>query len=345
MLAAVFHDLGDLRVEDREEPEVTDDSALMRVHACAVCGSDIRNLNFGNKRIKAPCIMGHEVAGEIVAVGKNVTDFKVGDRVAVGGDIPCGECGPCQNGYPNCCAENLAIGHQFPGGFAEMMPLVPLMLRGGPVCRIPDSLDFDSATLAEPLACCINGLELASLHIGDSVAIIGAGPIGCLMIQLAKTMGASRVVLVQRSEARFELAKRFGADDYILAPDGNAGEAIAELTHGEGVDVVVVACGSVEAQEEAIRMVKPRGRINFFGGLKKGTRPISFDSNIVHYKECFISGAHGAAPRHHRTAVELIGTGRIESELFLTHRFPLKEIHDAFKVQENRTGMKVVVNP
>ena len=332
MLAAVLKGPDALVVEEMPVPEIDDDSALLRVESVAVCGSDVRILHHGNPRVKPPAVIGHEVAGTIVKAGKGVTRVKEGETVALGADVPCGVCRWCRNGLGNNCRINYAIGYQIPGGFAEYMKLPKLVLDEGPVTAFGGGLTFDEAALAEPLACAINGLELAGMRLGKTVAIIGLGPIGCMMIDLARVMGAVKVIAVQRSRLRMEIARNYEADAYIASNE-------------EGPDIVMTTCGSVESHEQAIQMVAHRGCVNLFGGLGKDARPISVLSNTIHYKECFVTGSHGSVPRHHELAVRLLENGSVRVQPLITHRFPLADIHEAFRVMESREGMKVIVHP
>lgn len=345
MKAAVLEGPGRMVYTEVPDPVVDDDSALLRVEAVAVCGSDLRILDHGNPRVKPPTIIGHETAGVIVAAGKNVTRVKVGDRVAVGADVPCGQCRWCRNGLGNNCAINYAIGYQIPGAFAEYMLLPRLVLEEGPVTPFSDKLSFEEAALAEPLACAINGLELANMQLGKTVVIIGLGPIGCMMIDLARVMGAVKVIGVQRSRLRMEIARAYEADVYIASDEEDVVARCREETGGEGPDIVMTTCGSVEAHEQAIEMVAHRGVVNLFGGLSKDARPMSVLSNTIHYKECFVTGSHGSVPRHHEVAVQLLEKGMVRVKPLITHRFPLSQIDQALEVMRSRKGMKIVVLP
>ena len=345
MKAALLEGLNAMTVKEVPTPTVAPGAILVKVHACAVCGSDIRIFHFGNERVKFPQVIGHEIAGEVVEVGKNVTNFKAGDRVAIGADVPCGQCEFCQNGLGNNCPINFAIGYQFPGGFAEYILLNPMTVSFGPVSKIPEGLGYDEASLAEPLACAINGLELSRLKVGDTICIIGAGPIGCMMIDLARVMGATKVIVVQRSARRMSLAKKFQADFYISSEKEDPVEAVPRLTGGMGPEVVVTACGEVAAHEQAIRMVKKRGYVNLFGGLPKDVRDLSIPSNIIHYKECFVHGSHGSVPRHHRAALDLIASGKVRVGKVISGTFPLSRTLDAFKAHEERSGLKLIIHP
>lgn len=345
MLAAIYEGIDKLTLADVPMPTIDDDTALMKVHSVAICGSDVRILHHGNPRVKPPTIIGHEVAGEVVEVGKNVRRVKVGDRISLGADVPCGQCHWCRNGLGNNCTINYAMGYQFSGAFAEYMLLPKLLLEEGPVQAFTDALTYDEAALAEPLACAINGLEMCNMALGKTVVIIGLGPIGCMMIDLARVMGATKVIGVQRSKLRMEIAQHYEADAYIASDEEDVVARCREETGGEGPDVVVTTCGSVEAHEQAIEMVAHRGYVNLFGGLAKDARPLSVLSNIIHYKECFVTGSHGCVPRHHATAVTLLEKGMARVAPLITHRFPLQAIHEAFHTMESRQGMKIMMNP
>ena len=345
MKAAVLEELEKITVKEVPEQTPGPGEIKLRVHACAVCGSDVRIFHHGNPRVKPPAITGHEVAGDVIAVGEGVEKFKAGDRVALGADVPCGQCEWCKKGLGNNCPENHAIGYQFPGGFAQQMILAPMVVDFGPVTPIPDSVSYEQAALAEPLACTINGLEMCSLGIGDTLCIIGTGPIGCMMIQLGRHMGAADIIAVQRSRKRLEYARAFGADHYLCSQETDMLKAVREITRGRGPDVVVTACGSVEAHELAIEMVAKRGRVNLFGGLGEGARNLNVPSNTIHYKECFVLGSHGSVPRQHRAAMKLIEKHAVDVAKCVTHRFSLDEIRAAIRTAEKHDGLKVVVKP
>lgn len=345
MKAAVLEALNKMVVKEVPTPCVDDNSVLVKVKACAVCGSDIRIYHHGNSRVNPPQIIGHEMSGEVVEVGKHVTRFKVGDRVAIGADVPCGECVFCEAGIGNNCQINYAMGYQFAGGFAEYVLLDRIVVNYGPVHKIPGHVSYDEAALAEPLGCVLNALELSNIKLGDTVVIIGAGPIGCMIIEVAKKMGASKVIMVQRSRPRLEMARKFGADVYICSSEEDGVARVLEETEGLGADVVITANPSPEAQVDAIKIAKNRARVNFFGGLPKDKSLVTLDTNLIHYKELFVHGAHGAMPIHHLKAVELIASGSINVKNYISHKFSLDDILEAFAAAEGHAGMRVVVNP
>lgn len=345
MKAAVLHGIDQFELEEIPVPEIDNTSALMRVEATCICGSDIRILHHGNPRVIPPTITGHEAAGVIVKVGTRVKSLRVGDRVSIGADVPCGECDWCRNGLANNCSINYAVGYQIPGAFAEYMKIPELICKEGPITKIADHLSFEEAALAEPLACAINGFELVSMSLGKTVVIIGMGPIGCMMIDLARVMGAAKIICIQRSKFRLDLAREYGADLYLSSNDPNLIRSVLDATAGHGADVIMTTCGSVEAHEQAVEMLAHRGYVNFFGGLGKDAQPMSLYSNKVHYRESFITGSHGSVPRQHKLAVQLLESGRVRVKPLITHRFPLTEIKTAFEVMESRKGMKIAILP
>jgi L-iditol 2-dehydrogenase len=343
--AAVLESLENINVKEVPEPTCGDNEAILKVKACAVCGSDIRIFHYGNDRVTYPAVIGHELSGEVTEVGKNVTRLKVGDRVALGADVPCGTCYWCTNGMGTNCKINYAVGYQFAGGFQEKMVLNETILNYGPVTHIPDSMDYDEAAIAEPLACAINGLELAQMQFGKSMCIIGLGPIGCMMLELSKAYGATRVFAAQRSKKRLEMANQFRPDArYICTEEEDLVETVMQETDGEGVDLVITTAGSVKAHEDAIKMVRHRGYVNLFGGLKNQPE-LCFDSNLIHYKECFVMGSHGSLPRHHQIAVDTLAAGFVHGKKYISKKFPLESINDAFAYHESREGLKVIVSP
>jgi len=345
MKAAILEALEEITVREVDSPSCGPAEAILKVRACAVCGSDIRIFHYGNDRVRFPAVIGHEIAGEIVEVGAEVTRVKTGDRIALGADVPCGVCYWCSNGMGTNCAINYAVGYQFPGGFQQYMVLNETILKFGPVSPIADDLSYNQAALAEPLACAINGLELARFGLGKSLCIIGLGPIGCMMLELSKVFGASRVFAAQRSAERLEMARQFREDARFISTEReDLVETVMRETGGEGVDLAITTAGTVQAQEDAIAMVRHRGYVNLFGGMKNQPK-LCIDSNLIHYKECYVMGSHGSLPHHHRKALQLIARGDVRASRYISKVFPLREIKQAFQFHESRRGLKVVVDP
>jgi L-iditol 2-dehydrogenase len=347
MKAAVVEELGVIKVKEVKNPELLDESILVKIEACAVCGSDIRIFRKGDVRAKLPRIIGHEIAGVIEKVGNKVSGFKEGDRVTVAPGHGCGKCKYCLNGMGNVCIDpQPSVGYASSGGFAQYIVPPINVIKNGFVNLIPDNLSFEEASMSELLACCINAQERANIMEGDQVLIIGAGPAGCMHIGLARERGASKVFLSQRSRERLLIAKeKFSPDEIIVAEGDELVQAVRKLTDGIGADVIIVAAPSPTAQELSFKMIAPRGRINFFGGLPKDNHMISIDANIIHYQEIYISGASSSLGRQNKEALNLISNGSIKAKDYISHRFSLDDIADAFRTVENKESIKAVVFP
>ena len=345
MQAAVWHGPKDIRVEARPIPEAIAGSVVLKVEACAICGSDLRIWREGNNRITEPRIIGHEIAGQVVAVGAGVDRFQIGDRVSVGADIPCGKCKQCLAGRANCCETNLAMGYQFDGGFANYVRLDPIVVSLGPVQRFGAALSYELAALAEPLACCINGYERALFQKGNTVVVFGGGPIGLMLALLGRRYGASQTILVEPNSLRRDPASRIAADVVIDPTTEDPVARVKELTNDLGADTVFTACPAVETHEQAIAMLAKRGVVNFFGGLPKSSRAISILSNAIHYQESYITGSHGSTPEQHKSALEMIENGSIDLRQMITHHVLLSDIGHGLEAATAGEAIKVIVQP
>jgi len=333
-------------IKDLEIPEIKPDQILLKVESCAICGSDLRILKHGNPRVESGQIVGHEISGLVEKVGEKVTKFKVGDRVSVGADVPCGKCVYCLSDRANCCDINYAIGHQFEGGFTQYMVLNDLTVRLGPVNKINDDISYDLGALAEPLACCINGFERAYVKENSNIVIFGSGPIGLMLGQLAKSYKAKNIIIIDPQENRLNVAKKILNEAHIINPKNiNAVEKVKEITDGFGGDFIFTACPSIDAHQDAVEMVAKRGVINLFGGLPKDAPKLSFYSNLIHYKEAYITGSHGSTPAQHARAVEMINTKEIDLSNFITHKYNISDINEAYKMAASGNAVKVIIKP
>jgi L-iditol 2-dehydrogenase len=346
MKVARYYAPEDLRIEEAGIPEPSRGELLLKVRNCATCGTDVKIYYHGHHHIRPPRVIGHEVAGEVVALGEETSGFEAGDRVQLIAAVPCGECRECRRGHMTVCERLTSIGYHYDGGFAEYLVVPELVLRVGGLNRIPESVSFEEAAMTEPLACVLNGQELARVGEGDDVVVVGAGPIGCLHTRLARARGARRVFMVERSAERLALAaERLEPDAAILATDQDPVEAIRELTEGRGVDVAIVAAASGAAQEQALEMTAPRGRVSLFAGLPKDAPTITVDANQVHYRELTLVGAAGSTPAHNAAALGLIAGSRVPVKDLITHRIPLERVHEAIDGVRNGAGIKYVITP
>ena len=347
MQVARFYAPGDVRIEDVPEPTPGRREVKIRVRACSTCGTDAKIYAHGHHRLRPPRVLGHEVAGEVVEVGAEAAGgWHPGDRVQVIAAIPCGQCDECQRGWQTVCPNQTAIGYHFDGGFAEYLVVPDDVLRVDGLNRIPDGVSFAEASVSEPFACAINAQELARVADGDTVVVVGAGPIGCLHVRLARARGARAVYLVELSRQRLDLATdRVHPDAAVCAAETDAVDEIVKLTDGRGVDVVITAASSGRAQEEALQMAALRGRISLFGGLPKDKPIIAFDSNLVHYRELTVVGANGSSPAHNRQALELIASGAVPVADLITLRLPLTQVLDGIAAVTRGETIKVTIEP
>ena len=345
MQAVMLEDIGKLSVETVKTPVCSAEEILIKIEACAICATDVKVFRHGHRLIKPPRITGHELAGTIVEVGKEIKGYSVGDRVTVAPAVPCGKCYYCRKGQQALCAEPTAIGYHYDGGFAEYMVVPSLAIKNDCVNILADNVSFEEAALTEPLAAILHCQEVSQVTLGDTVVVIGAGPLGCMQAWVARTHGATTIIMVDISAERLKMSQIAKADVYIDASKEDATQRVLETTQGRGAEVVIVACSSGKAQEQALGMVCPQGKVNFFGSLPKGNSNITVDGNVIHYKECSVSGSQGSAPRHNKSALDLIAKGMIETGKLITHRLPLAEYLTGIKITEDGTGLKVMILP
>ncbi|NUR93494.1 MAG: alcohol dehydrogenase catalytic domain-containing protein [Nonomuraea sp.] len=329
MKVARFHAPGDIRIEEAPHP---DGDLVMRVRNCSTCGTDAKIYRYGHHHIRPPRVMGHELAGEIVGTG---------ERVQVIAAIPCGACEECRRGHLTVCPNQESMGYHYDGGFAEYMAIPAKVVAIGGVNRIPDGVSFAEASVAEPLACVLNGQELARVGDGDDVVVIGAGPIGCLHVRLARARGARRVFLMDINPARLAVAAELVGPDAVVT----SAEEVLKLTDGRGADVVITAAASGAAQESALRMAARQGRVSLFGGLPKDNPVIALDSNLVHYRELTVVGANGSSPAHNARALALIASGEVVVADLITHRLPLDGVLEAIELVTTGAAIKVTIEP
>ncbi len=347
MQAAVYHGPNDLRVEQRPVPGIGPDEALLKVVSVGICGTDLRILHGGHRMYTAGVqrIPGHEVVGDIVAVGTNVKGIEIGTRVFVSPNMGCGHCDQCVSGNNNRCANYDAIGITIDGAFAEYMRIPAAAIMQGNLIPLEPGTDPAAAALIEPFACVLRGQNAVDVHLGDVVLVVGAGPIGVMHIMLAKLRGAARVIVSEFMETRLQQALAAGADVAVNPQNEDLAEVIARESGGKGADVIIVAAPAHAAQESALQLAAIGGRINMFGGLPKDRPTINFDSNIVHYKELYVTGTTACSTSDCRQAAAIVNSGRLDLSPIVSGRFPLSEAVTAFAQAEDRTSLKIVIEP
>ena len=345
MKAAVLTGVKNLELRQVPDPQPPRGGLIVKVETCAICGTDVKMYKYGYSAAKFPLIPGHELAGTIAEVGEGIQGYREGERVVVAPNIPCGTCFYCQRGMQTSCDRLQTMGIHRDGGFAQYVMIPPQAVKQGCVISIPKGISFEEAALTEPASCAINACELSRVKVGDMVVVIGAGPVGCLNAEVCRAFGAQKIILVQRSLPRLKQAKFTGADVYISPLKEDVVKRIMQETGGRGADVVIVACGSGEAQEQALGMVAKRGNVNLFGGLPKDSPFIKFNSNVIHYKEVSVIGTHGCSTRQCKTALDMIVSGKIKAKEYVSCRLGLSDFLQAITLAEERKGLKIFVSP
>ena len=353
MKAVVFSKEGNSEIKDVEVPKISSDQILLKVGSCAVCGTDIK-LESGRsskldkhgkgRKMNYPMISGHELSGEIIEIGRNISGYKTGERVNVMPNLSCGKCHYCQIGRHELCDDEKVIGFDYNGAFAEYMVIPGRGIRLGCVNKLSDNITFEEGALVEPVGVSINCQYLSDISLNDIVLIIGAGPLGCINVELAKINGAKKVILAQRSKFRLEFAKRFMADAYISTTEEDIAERVLEETDGEGADKVLLCCSSGEMFKKSLNVVRKMGGINFFASLSKDNPFVNLDCNLIHYREIKITGTYNSTPLQNRLAYKLIEKGAINVKELITHKFDLDDYYDAISTARKGKAMKVVVN-
>jgi len=342
MKAARFLGPNRLEIVECPEPVCGRGEVILEVHRAGICGTDLR-IYRGKKTVKPPVILGHEFSGTIVEVGPGLEGIAAGTRATVEPIIPCGTCYCCRMGRENICLTRPTIGYEYDGGFAEFVRIPAEAIRAGNLVPFPDSLDFDAACYAEPLAACINGIRKLALRGTERVWVVGDGPIGLTHVQLVRADGVEEIFLTGTRDERLEVGLGLGArETFNVTQGGDPAGWIHERTGGEGVDIVILAANVLKAVGEALAGLRKGGQILLFAGYPTGTQ-WPFDLSAIHYREYQILGASGHAARDIRQAVDLMAGGRIDIRPLITHRLPLDRIHDGLEMKEKFVGLKHII--
>jgi L-iditol 2-dehydrogenase len=345
MNAAVYHGKGDVRYEKVPVPASRDGELRVRIDACAVCGSDQKTFFNGNPRMKPPIVMGHEFTGLIDTVGKSVVGFAVGERIVMATSISCGQCAYCRKGWSNLCVKLDPMGFSYPGGMAEYVIIPEIAIRNGHVVKVPPGIAPEYACLAEPVSCAVNAVENCRVEKGDTVVVLGAGPLGIMNLFVAREYGAGKLILGQREGKRLEQARQFDCDLLVNTTKESLVDVVRGQTGGIGADVVIVAAPEAGVQEQALDLVRKKGRVCLFASLPVGKNMLSMDSRTIHYGELEVVGASDSTARQVAKAVSLLARRDFPKEKLANPILKLSEIQTAFKVMEARDGMRVVLKP
>ncbi|MEM3658791.1 MAG: alcohol dehydrogenase catalytic domain-containing protein [Thermoproteota archaeon] len=341
MRALVYRDFTDFKWEEVETPVIGSDEVLVRVRACGLCSTDVWKAMY--HEAKPGTVLGHEVSGEIAETGLNVSSLKVGDRVAVFHRAECGACYYCKHGDETLCSEYRQQSI-FPGAFAEYIRVAPRLV-GKSVVRIPDEMTHEEAAMIEPTACCVRAVSKCGVSSGNSILIIGDGPMAILNAQVLKTAGAL-VILSGHHDHRVEAAVRLGADYAFNSNKTSIREKVLELTGGRGADAVIVAVSSTDAVQQSLKLVREGGKICVFGDFRDVPQPdLSLDLKPVVHSSVSILGSWGCSTKDYHAAFNLIKTGRVRVREIITHRFPLERFMEALNVFMSKNCLKIILHP
>ncbi len=343
MTAAVLYGKEKLQIERVALPKIGPRDILIKVRTALTCGTDLKvfRRGFHARMINPPALFGHELAGDIVAVGSEVAKFKPGQRVVAANSAPCGVCFYCRQDRQNLC-DDLLFNN---GAYAEYIR-VPGRIVERNVHEIPDGIGYKKAAMVEPLACVLHGIEDAGVRPGDTVTVIGLGPIGLMFVRLAKLAGA-HVIALGRRAMQLERADRMGAETLVTAKPGNVSiEAVRAATEGRrGADVVIEAVGTPEAWQMATQMVRPGGTVNFFGGCPQNTS-LCLDTSLLHYSELTLKASFHHTPRHIRQALDVIASGKVNVGDLVIDEAPLKNLLGVFRHMMSHNGhLKTAILP
>ena len=339
MRVAVYYNNNDVRIEERQIPQINDDELLVKVIASGICGSDVMEWY----RIKkAPIILGHEIAGVVAEAGKNIKDFKIGDKVMVSHHVPCMKCRYCLNGHHTAC-ETLHKTNFDPGGFAEYIRIPKINVELG-TFKLPDNVSFEEGTFIEPLGCVLRGQRLANLKEIQTLLVIGSGISGLMHINLAKSKRVKRIAAVDINEYRLNAAKNFGADFAINANDGVVSK-LKELNENRLADLVIVCTGALSAAKQALQCVDKGGTILFFA-VPRPDEKLEIPINDFWRNEVKIMTSYGAAPNDLEESIKIISSGKLNLKEMITHRLKFDEVGKGFQlVAEAKDSIKVIVEP
>ena len=334
MQAAVLHGREDVRIEQVPVPRAAVGELIVQVGVALTCGTDLKVFRRGYhaKMIVPPALFGHEQAGTVIEIGEGVTGFAVGDRVVALNSAPCGNCFFCKRNQENLC-DDLLFNN---GAYAEFIR-IPARIVEKNTLHIPPHVPFEHAALTEPLACAVHGFEDSMPHKGDTVAVIGGGPLGLLMMHVAAIYGCN-VIAVVKHDGQVEAAKQLGATHIVQTTrKSKVVESVRALTDlHRGVDIAIEAVGVPDTWEEAVEMVRKGGTVNFFGGCAAGTH-VRIDTNHIHYSDITLRATFHHTPAICKRALDLISGGNFKAECFITGHAHLYELNSVFERLMNRS--------
>ena len=354
MNAALYYGPNDIKIENIDINTKSQDEIILRILSCSVCSYDVRTFRNGSFKVTPPVILGHEICAETLSDyrGKNFT-IKSNSRVSIYPIVPCFECWFCKNRKYNLCSNLKEIGSTINGGFAEYIKVPTKIFEIGGIVPVPEEISNEEASLIEPLACCINGINQIKNLDFESIIIIGDGPIGLMQLMLLKKIfPKSKITIIGKINHRLESARRIGADKIIQIKDNYLDHDLSPLKEMNGhrsPNLVFISNNNPNSINLALKLVNKNGKIMIFSGIKKidnkgTTKLISIDPNFLHYEQISIYGSFSSNPENLREAMSLVGSNEIRLKELITHIFTLKEIEKAIKTAESFEGLKSIIN-
>ncbi|HIW30401.1 MAG TPA: alcohol dehydrogenase catalytic domain-containing protein [Candidatus Luteococcus avicola] len=344
MRAAVLHAPGNFGLTEVPTPTPGPDEVLLRVEATTLCGTDLRLISGAKTAgVRPGVVLGHEIAGRIEVVGEGVDGYPVGAQATVSIVVSCHRCRECLANREHFCENLELIGYAIDGGLADYLLVPARAVAGGNVILTPE-MPARTLCLAEPLSCVLNGASQFNTQPGDTVVVLGAGPIGLLHTQLARLQGASNVIVTNRSAQRRALALGLGATHAVDPTSEDVAAVVGEVTNGRGADVVIVAIGALDLANQALQLAGTGGRVNYFAGFPKGSTAV-MDPNLIHYKELLVTGGSNARRADVHRAVQVLASGAITADKIVTHAFNLDDVCQAITAVDQKLGVKVCVEP
>lgn len=343
MRAATYTQGGSFGISEVPRPAIKDGDLLLRVTAAAICGTDIKIVKNGHRKLKSgqTIVLGHEFVGVIEEAGPRVTGFKKGQRVGVAPNAGCGRCPACRRGQSNYCPDYTAFGIDRDGAHAPFVRIPEVFLQQGNVMALPEGVTDTSAALLEPLSCVVAGQRAVQVGKGDTVLIFGAGPMGLLHVMLARESGAAAVVMFDPMASRLTLAGALGADRTASTME-ELDRTLAEIAPG-GVDVAITAAPVAEALGAALDRLAPFGRLCAFAGLPAGAPRVALDVNRIHYRNLTLTGTTGGSVSDYRTALQLVAEGELHLERIVAARFGFDQLAEAYETAQRGLAGKVIL--
>jgi L-iditol 2-dehydrogenase len=344
MKAAVLEEPGKLEIKELPDPRCPPGGAVVKVLASQVCSTDLHMWQRGHPALRCPRILGHEIAGVVAEVAKEVGGVKLGDKVQVYPGISCGSCRFCRQGRENLCPSIKILGFNVDGGFGQYLSLPEKAIKNGCLNLAPHPVSAAEAAMVEPLACCLNGLEKVALKDGETVLVLGAGPMGCLLAMVSKHHGSGRVIVVEKDSGRIGQAL-LGLEVDLLDPTKvEVVQAVTELTGGVGADVVVTCFREAALAYPLLELSAPGGRILMFSGISGNRGVLPTDLNRVHYRELALVGAYGCTSIQCQRALNLMADG-LDVAWLISKKVTLHDLEESFSDLAAKKVMKVCVEP